>query len=65
MSSIPINGKQIFETNFNFECDKEYFKQSDGTTPLVSIDTSYPDKKKRLLDGRGLFHISEYYLLAR
>ncbi|CAD8180061.1 unnamed protein product [Paramecium pentaurelia] len=65
ISNISIHEKQIFDPNFNFECDKQYIIQSDEPIPLVQIDKSYPDKKKRLLDGRGLFQISEYYLLAR
>lgn len=35
--------------------------KSSGKYPLCIIDTSYPEKKKRLLDGRGLFHIGEGY----
>ncbi|CAD8116910.1 unnamed protein product [Paramecium sonneborni] len=65
ITSCFIQGKLIFDEEFQVDNQKNYMTKSSGKYPLCIIDTSYPEKKKRLLDGRGLFHIGEGYQLAR
>ncbi|CAD8192138.1 unnamed protein product [Paramecium octaurelia] len=64
-SNSSIYNKQIFDSTFNFDDEKFPIKKQFEDIPLVSIDTSYPQKKRRLLDGRGVFHVHENFLLAR
>ncbi|CAK87625.1 unnamed protein product (macronuclear) [Paramecium tetraurelia] len=59
------NNKDIFDSMFNFDGEKFPIKKQYEDIPLVSIDTSYPQKKRRLLDGQGVFHVQENFLLAR